>query len=234
MGEQDLMTLQTMFRIGKLHYLANRKDAAMEALGDTLAKQEKLLGFDNAEATKTRDLLNEILSERVTSRVLEENLLVYEEETIIGPQLPTVLADFDKNESSERLTGEVKADSNQSDNSDQLQSDFLKGLTSESDTISRIQFLFSPKTRYAPTWVYLRLGWWLLTLPNCMRKVGRYWQMRSECHYLTVISKKALEKETLLSFRRFSDGVGKKVKLKNGVYERRKSTGNLEETGALR
>ena len=46
--------------------------------------------------------------------------------------------------------------------------------------------------------------------------------------------KKALEKETLLSFRRFSDGVGKKVKLKNGVYERRKSTGNLEETGALR
>ena len=71
MGEQDPMTLQTMFRIGKLHYLANRKDAAMEALGDTLAKQEKLLGFDNAEATKTRDLLNEILSERVTSRVLE-------------------------------------------------------------------------------------------------------------------------------------------------------------------
>ena len=133
MGEQDPMTLQTMFRIGKLHYLANRKDAAMEALGDTLAKQEKLLGFDNAEATKTRDLLNEILSERVTSRVLEENLLVYEEETIIGPQLPTVLADFDKNESSERLTGEVKADSNQSDNSDQLQSDFLKGLTSESE-----------------------------------------------------------------------------------------------------
>ena len=133
MGEQDPMTLQTMFRIGKLHYLANRKDAAMEALGDTLAKQEKLLGFDNAEATKTRDLLNEILSERVTSRVLEENLLVYEEETIIGPQLPTVLADFDKNESSEKLTGEVKADSNQSDNSDQLQSDFLKGLTVESE-----------------------------------------------------------------------------------------------------
>ena len=46
MGEQDPMTLQTMFRIGKLHYPANRKDAAMEALGDTLAKQEKL-GFDN-------------------------------------------------------------------------------------------------------------------------------------------------------------------------------------------
>ena len=47
MGEEDPMTLQTMFRIGKLHYLANRKDAAMEALGSTLAKQEKLLGFDN-------------------------------------------------------------------------------------------------------------------------------------------------------------------------------------------
>ena len=32
LGEQDPMTLQTMFRIGKLHYMANRKDAAMELL----------------------------------------------------------------------------------------------------------------------------------------------------------------------------------------------------------
>ena len=40
----------------------------MEELGDVLAKQEKLLGFDHAEVTKTRDLLNEILSERATPK----------------------------------------------------------------------------------------------------------------------------------------------------------------------
>ena len=60
MGELDPMTLQTRYRIGKLHYLAERKDEAMEELGDVLAKQEKLLGFDHSEVTKTRDLLNEI------------------------------------------------------------------------------------------------------------------------------------------------------------------------------
>ena len=115
------------------------------------------MGFDNAEATKTRDLLNEILSERVTSRVLEENLLVYEEETIIGPQLPTVLADFDKNESSERLTGEVKADSNPITQTS-CNPISLRGSPQRVNTISRIQFLFSQRLRYAPTWVYLRLG----------------------------------------------------------------------------
>ena len=42
-----------------------QKEEAMEERG-CLAKQEKLLGFDHAEVTKTRDLLNEILSERAT------------------------------------------------------------------------------------------------------------------------------------------------------------------------
>ena len=43
MGELDPMTLQTRYRIGKLHYLSDRKEEAMEELGDVLAKQEKLL-----------------------------------------------------------------------------------------------------------------------------------------------------------------------------------------------
>jgi tetratricopeptide (TPR) repeat protein len=73
MGEQDPMTLKTMFRIGKLQYLFNNSEGAMEILGDTLAKQEKLLGFDHAEATLTRDLLNEILGEKVTTRVTIES-----------------------------------------------------------------------------------------------------------------------------------------------------------------
>ena len=133
MGEQDPMTLQTMFRIGKLHYLANRKDAAMEALGDTLAKQEKLLGFDNAEATTTRDLLNEILSERVTTKVLEENPEVYETENLIGPTLPTVLADFDNNESNQSNPVSMNLESNSSESNQQLQSDFLKGLSEEGE-----------------------------------------------------------------------------------------------------
>ena len=51
MGELDPMTLQTRYRIGKLHYLADRKEEAMEELGDVLAKQEKLLGFDHSEVT---------------------------------------------------------------------------------------------------------------------------------------------------------------------------------------
>ena len=74
MGELDPMTLQTRYRIGKLHYLSDRKEEAMEELGDVLAKQEKLLGFDHAEVTKTRDLLNEILSERATPEIfLDQN-----------------------------------------------------------------------------------------------------------------------------------------------------------------
>ena len=133
MGEQDPMTLQTMFRIGKLHYLANRKDAAMEALGDTLAKQEKLLGFDNAEATTTRDLLNEILSERVTTKVLEENPEVYETENLIGPTLPTVLADFDNNESNQSNPASMNLEPNSSESKQQLQSDFLKSLSEEGE-----------------------------------------------------------------------------------------------------
>ena len=52
MGELDPMTLQTRYRIGKLHYLSDRKEEAMEELGDVLAKQEKILGFDHAEVTE--------------------------------------------------------------------------------------------------------------------------------------------------------------------------------------
>ena len=74
MGELDPMTLQTRYRIGKLHYLSDRKEDAMEELGDVLAKQEKLLGFDHTEVTKTRDLLNAILSERATPEIfLDQN-----------------------------------------------------------------------------------------------------------------------------------------------------------------
>lgn len=83
MGELDPMTLQTRYRIGKLHYLADRKEEAMEELGDVLAKQEKLLGFDHSEVTKTRDLLNQILAERATPVIfLEQN------ETVDTSQLP--------------------------------------------------------------------------------------------------------------------------------------------------
>ena len=134
LGEKDPMTLQTMFRIGKLHYLANRKDAAMEALGDTLAKQEKLLGFDNAEATKTRDLLNEILSERVTTKVLKET-----EDTptvkdiLIGPPLPTFLEVYDKNESNTSTSATPVYDSNTSTTPEALQSKFLESLSEEQD-----------------------------------------------------------------------------------------------------
>ena len=134
LGEQDPMTLQTMFRIGKLHYLANRKDAAMEALGDTLAKQEKLLGFDNAEATETRDLLNKILSERVTTKVLEEpDDTPTVREPLIGPPLPTFLEVYDKNESNNSVSTDSLADSNTSTTPEALQSEFLKSLADEQD-----------------------------------------------------------------------------------------------------
>ncbi|MDG1139412.1 MAG: toll/interleukin-1 receptor domain-containing protein [Opitutales bacterium] len=134
LGEQDPMTLQTMFRIGKLHYLANRKDAAMEALGDTLAKQEKLLGFDNAEATETRDLLNTILSERVTTKVLEDpDDTPKAKESLIGPPLPTFLEVYDKNESNTSTLTDSMVDANTSSTPEELQTEFLKSLSDEQD-----------------------------------------------------------------------------------------------------
>ena len=60
----------------------------MEILGDTLAKQEKLLGFDHAEATLTRDLLNEILWKSDRKITLESN------ETMIAEHSDTSLIDF--------------------------------------------------------------------------------------------------------------------------------------------
>ncbi len=133
MGEEDPMTLQTMFRIGKLHYLSDRKDAAMEALGNTLAKQEKLLGFDNAEATRTRDLLNEILSERVTTKVLQETNLGDDATDLIGPHLPTLLNDFDHNESNRTQADAQTLDASSSIDSENLQTEFLKSLSTEND-----------------------------------------------------------------------------------------------------
>ena len=47
------------YRIGKLYYLSDEKKKRWKELGDVLAKQEKLLGFDHAEV-QNRDLLNEI------------------------------------------------------------------------------------------------------------------------------------------------------------------------------
>jgi hypothetical protein len=97
MGEEDPMTLNTLYRIGKLHYLAERTDEAMVILGETLSKQEKLLGFDNAEVTLTRDLLNRILGERATViKVTSDNYQSTEFEEI-GPPLPEFLRPKDQN-----------------------------------------------------------------------------------------------------------------------------------------
>ena len=99
MGENDPMTLKTLFRIGKLHYLAGRTDDAMVILGETLSKQEKLLGFDNSEATLTRDLLNQILSERATVVKVTEDVYNLTEKEVIGPPLPDFLRPKDENAS---------------------------------------------------------------------------------------------------------------------------------------
>ena len=140
MGEQDPMTLQTMFRIGKLHYMANRKDSAMEALGDTLAKQEKLLGFDNAEASRTRDLLNKILSERVIMKVVEEESVVEEVSAIQGSPLPEFLKDFDQNESNQSITPQksILVESSDKNNSQILQEQFFNSLTPNQEVNSSI------------------------------------------------------------------------------------------------
>ena len=95
MGEQDPMTLKTLFRIGKLQYLAGSTESAMEILGDTLAKQEKLLGFDHAEATLTRDLLNQILGERATAVVTVENNQTGSDETPGDTSLLVFLEQFE-------------------------------------------------------------------------------------------------------------------------------------------
>ncbi len=91
MGDNDPMTLKTLFRIGKLHYLADRTDEAMVILGETLSKQEKVLGFDNSEVTQTRDLLNQILGERATVIKVTEDIYSAAENEEIGPPLPEFL-----------------------------------------------------------------------------------------------------------------------------------------------
>ena len=100
MGEEDPMTLKTMFRIGKLQYLAGDTEGAMEMLGETLAKQEKLLGFDHAEATLTRDLLNQILGERATAVVTVENNQTWSNETPGDTSLLVFLEQFESTEQS--------------------------------------------------------------------------------------------------------------------------------------
>jgi hypothetical protein len=96
MGEEDPMTLNTLFRIGKLHYLAQRTDEAMVILGETLSKQEKLLGFDNAEVTLTRDLLNRILGERATAIKVTSDNYHTDEFDELGPPLPEFLRPKDQ------------------------------------------------------------------------------------------------------------------------------------------
>jgi hypothetical protein len=97
MGEKDPMTLNTLFRIGKLHYLAQRTDEAMVILGETLSKQEKLLGFDNAEVTLTRDLLNQILGERATAIKVTEDVYPTTEDSEVQSPLPDFLRPKDQN-----------------------------------------------------------------------------------------------------------------------------------------
>ena len=100
MGEEDPMTLKTMFRIGKLQYLGGDSEGAMEMLGETLAKQEKLLGFDHAEATLTRDLLNQILGERATAVVTVESNETVSEDTpllVFLEQFESADQSFDEN-----------------------------------------------------------------------------------------------------------------------------------------
>ena len=97
MGEKDPMTLNTLFRIGKLHYLAQRTDEAMVILGETLSKQEKLLGFDNAEVTLTRDLLNQILGERATAIKVTEDVYPTTEDPEVQSPLPDFLRPKDQN-----------------------------------------------------------------------------------------------------------------------------------------
>ena len=69
LGEKDPLTLSSLSRIGHLHFLMERSDQAMEILAEALRKQEKILGYDNTDATQTRDLLNLILAEKTTTVV---------------------------------------------------------------------------------------------------------------------------------------------------------------------
>jgi hypothetical protein len=113
MGEEDPMTLNTLFRIGKLHYIAGRTDEAMVILGETLSKQEKLLGFDNAEVTLTRDLLNRILGERATAIKVTEDFYPSPNEFTLEAPLPDFLTTKDQNTSLLTLTKETNATSNE-------------------------------------------------------------------------------------------------------------------------
>ena len=122
MGELDPMTLQTRYRIGKLHYLSDRKEEAMEELGDVLAKQEKLLGFDHAEVTKTRDLLNEILSERATPEIfLDQNDTIDSLPSSASTNTPQFLESFvDANVTLDSNSSTVVVDFNTSTNNEKF------------------------------------------------------------------------------------------------------------------
>ena len=73
----------------------------MEYLGETLAKQEKLLGFDNAEATRTRDLLNLILSEQAIAVIQLDNDT---NGSVLTPRPPTRLPFIHENSSSRKFS----------------------------------------------------------------------------------------------------------------------------------
>jgi hypothetical protein len=114
----------------------------MEELGDVLAKQEKLLGFDHSEVTRTRDLLNEILAERATPVIfLDQNST---------PEIPTesetkrsgFLDNFqDNNSSSEDNSTILNLELNSSlesidDNSSVLEVEMLTERTDQTQIIS--------------------------------------------------------------------------------------------------
>ena len=115
MGESDPMTLQTRYRIGKLHFLSDNKEEAMEELGDVLSKQETLLGFDHAEVTKTRDLLNQILAERATPEIFLDHNLSQSSVINEDSNSPDFLDNFQDENSSGEQSKIIRSDNNKSE-----------------------------------------------------------------------------------------------------------------------
>jgi len=147
MGELDPMTLQTRYRIGRLHYLSGRKEEAMEELGDVLAKQEKLLGFDHAEVTKTRDLLNEILSERATPEIfLDQNETIDSLPSSASTKTPQFLESFvDANETFDSNSSTGVVDFNTSTNNEKFfPSPFIEVKPNEGEIIEDLNLRSNP------------------------------------------------------------------------------------------
>ena len=52
MGESDPMTLQTRYRIGKLHFLSDNKEEVMEELGDVYQSKKLCLVLTTQRSQK--------------------------------------------------------------------------------------------------------------------------------------------------------------------------------------